>query len=151
MKNIFDEMTLNKLKLKNCLFRSATWLALADEEGNLTDPIFDTYRELAKGGVGAIVTGITTVSPHDAYLDGIAQFYDDKFIEQHKKFTAMIHEYDCKIFMQTAMVYSVFYIDGELYRVPITELTKAHIDEFLTYSPRLKAGDSAIIDQCLKI
>ena len=71
MKNIFDEMTLNKLKLKNRLFRSATWLASADEDGNLTEPIFDTYRELAKGGVAAIVTGITTVSPHDAYLDGI--------------------------------------------------------------------------------
>ena len=94
MKNIFDEMTLNQLKLKNRLFRSATWLALADENGNLTEPIFDTYRELAKGGVGAIVTGITTVSPHDAYLDGIAQFYDDKFISQHKKFTDMIHEND---------------------------------------------------------
>ena len=46
----------------------------------------DTYRELAKGGVGAIVTGITTVSPHDAHLDGIVQFYNDKFIEEHKKF-----------------------------------------------------------------
>ena len=131
MKNIFDEMTLNRLKLKNRLFRSATWLALADENGNLTEPIFDTYRELAKGGVGAIVTGITTVSPHDAYLDGIAQFYDDKFIDRHKKFTAMIHEHDCKIFMQTALVDSVFYIDGELYRLPITELTKSHIDEFI--------------------
>ena len=42
MKNIFDEMTLNQLKLKNRLFRSATWLALADDEGNLTEPIFDT-------------------------------------------------------------------------------------------------------------
>ena len=82
-------------------------------------------------GVGAIVTGITTVSPHDAYLDGIAQFYDDKFIEQHKKFTDMIHEHDCKIFMQIAMVDSVFYVDGELYRVPITQLNKNHIDEFV--------------------
>ena len=51
MKNVFDEMTLNKLTLKNRLFRSATWVALADDEGNLTEEIFDTYRELAKGGV----------------------------------------------------------------------------------------------------
>ena len=131
MKNIFDETTLNHLQLKNRLFRSATWLALADEEGNLTEPLFDTYRELAKGGVGAIITGITTVSPHDAYLDGIVQFYDDKFIEQHKKFTDMIHEHNCKIFMQTAMVDSVFYIDSELYRVPINNLTTEHINEFI--------------------
>ena len=91
----------------------------------------DTYHELAKGGVGAIITGITSVSPHDAYLDGIVQFYDDKFIEQHRKFTDMIHEHDCKIFMQTAMVDSVFYIDNELYRVPINNLTTEHINEFI--------------------
>ena len=132
MKTIFDSFELGNLKLKNRLIRSATWVALADEEGNLTEPLFDTYRELAKGGVGAIVTGITTVSPHDAYLDGIVQFYDDKFIEQHKKFTDMIHEYDCKIFMQTAMVDSVFYIGADLYKVPINKLTKEHINEFIT-------------------
>ena len=98
----------------------------------MTEPIFDTYRELAKGGVAAIITGLTTVSPHDAYLDGGVNFSDDKFIEQHKKFTAMIHEYDCKIFMQTAMVDSVFYIGKDLYRIPITELTTEHINEFIT-------------------
>ena len=131
MKNIFDEMTLNQLKLKNRLFRSATWVALADDDGNLTEAIFDTYRELAKGGVGAIVTGITTVSPHDNLIDGIVQFHSDKFIEQHKKFTDMIHEYDCKIFMQTAIVDSVFYIGEELYKVPITKLTDEHIKEII--------------------
>ena len=131
MKTIFDSFELGNLKLKNRLIRSATWVALANEEGNLTEPIFDTYRELAKGGVAAIITGITTVSPHDAYLDGIVQFYDDKFIEQHKKLTDMIHEYNCKIFMQTAMVDSVFYIGENLYKVPINQLTKEHIDEFI--------------------
>lgn len=109
--------------------RSATWLALADDEGNLTDSIFDTYRELADGGVGTIVTGITTISPHDNLIEGIAQFHSDKFINQHKKFTDMIHEYDCKIFMQTAIVDSIFYIDDELYKVPITKLSHEHIDE----------------------
>ena len=44
----------------------------------------------------------------------------------------MIHEYDCKIFMQTAMVDSVFYIGKDLYRIPITELTTEHINEFIT-------------------
>ena len=82
MKNIFDSFKINNLNLKNRLIRSATWLALADDEGNLTKPIYDTYRQLAEGGVGAIITGITIVSPHDAYLNGIVQFYDDKFIEQ---------------------------------------------------------------------
>ena len=104
MKNIFDPMTLNGLQLKNRLWRSATWLALADDDGNLTDPIFETYRDLAAGGVAAIITEITTVSPHDALLDGIVQFHSDRFIAQHKRFTQMIHEHDCRVFMQTAIV-----------------------------------------------
>lgn len=104
MKNIFDPMTLNGLQLKNRLWRSATWLALADDDGNLTQPLFDAYRELATGGVGAIITGITTISPHDALLDGIVQFSSDRVLDQHKRFTRMIHEFDCKIFMQTAIV-----------------------------------------------
>lgn len=131
MKNIFDEMTLNRLKLKNRLIRSATWLALADDKGNLTDKIFETYEKLAKGGVGAIITGITTVSPHDALIEGIAQFYDDKFIPQHKKFTDMIHSHDCKIFMQTAIVDSVFHIGEDLYKIPIKKLNLEHIDEVI--------------------
>ena len=131
MKNIFDEMTLNQLKLKNRFMRSATWLALADDEGNLTDSIFDIYRELAAGGVGTIITGITTISSHDNLIEGIAQFHSDKFIDQHKKFTDMIHEYDCKILMQTAIVDSVFHIGSELYKIPINKLSTEHIDEVI--------------------
>lgn len=104
MKNIFDAMTLNRLPLKNRLWRSATWLALADDEGNLTKSLLDTYERLAAGGVGAIITGITTVSPHDALLYGIAQFHSDRFIDQHRRLTSIVHEYDCKIFLQTAIV-----------------------------------------------
>ena len=132
MKNIFDEVNLGKLKLKNRLIRSATWLALADSDGNFTEEIFSTYRGLAVGGVAAIVTGITTISPHDALIEGIAQFHSDKFIPQHKEFTDMIHAHDCKIFLQAAIVDSVFHIGEDLYRVPISKLTSEHIGEVVT-------------------
>ena len=104
MKNIFEAANIGGLHLKNRLLRSATWLAAADDEGNLTEKIFETYQQLAAGGVGAIVTGITTISPHDALIEGIAQFHSDKFIASHKKFTDMIHAHDCKIFLQAAIV-----------------------------------------------
>ena len=129
MKNIFEAATLGGLHLKNRLLRSATWLAAADDDGNLAEKIFETYRQLAAGGVGAIVTGITTISPHDALIEGIAQFHSDKFIASHKKFTDMIHAHDCKIFLQAAIVDSVFYIGENLYRVPIDQLTDENISE----------------------
>lgn len=120
---------MNRLELRNRIFRSATWEALADEDGNLTATLYEIYRELAKGSVGAIITGITTISPHDNLLEGIVQFQSDEFIPQHEKLTAAVHEYGAKIFLQAAIVDSVFYIGGELYQIPISRLTAGNISE----------------------
>ena len=46
-KTLFDTTTLRRHTLKNRIWRSATWLALADNEGNVTDEIVRTYEELA--------------------------------------------------------------------------------------------------------
>ena len=144
MKNIFDGAKLGGLTLKNRIFRSATWLGAADDDGNLNAEIYKIYRELAAGGVGAIVTGITTISPHDTLIDGIAQFHDDKFIAQHKILTDEVHKFGAKIFLQAALVDSVFPIDGELYRVPINLLTAENISEvvelFKAATARAKAA-----------
>ena len=47
MKTLFDTTTLRHHTLKNRVWRSATWLAPADNEGNVTDEIVRTYEELA--------------------------------------------------------------------------------------------------------
>mgnify|MGYP002868599231 CR=1 FL=1 len=61
MKTLFDTTTLGRRSLKNRVWRSATWLALADAEGNVTDEIVSTYEGLANGGVAMIVTGLTSI------------------------------------------------------------------------------------------
>ena len=66
MKTLFDTTILGKRTLKNRIWRSATWLALADAEGNVTDEIVKTYEELTKGGAAMIVTGLTSIVEHDA-------------------------------------------------------------------------------------
>jgi len=43
-KTSFDTTTLRRHTLKNRIWRSATWLALADNEGNVTDEIVRTYE-----------------------------------------------------------------------------------------------------------
>ena len=48
MKTLFDTTILGQRTLKNRVWRSATWLALADAEGNVTEEIVRTYEELAK-------------------------------------------------------------------------------------------------------
>jgi len=106
MKSIFDETMLGGIPLKNRVFRSATWMAMADGQGRVTDGLVSVYRQLAEGGVGAIVTGITSVAPADAPLEGIARFYDDSFIAGHRRITDAVHESGAIVYLQTAMVAS---------------------------------------------
>ena len=85
MKRIFDEVELNSLKLKNRLVRSATWEGMADSAGHMPKELYDVYGELAKGGVGLIITGFTSVYDDDHLFYGIVRLSNDKLIDEHKK------------------------------------------------------------------
>ena len=117
MKTLFDTTKLRHHTLKNRIWRSATWLALADAEGNVTDEIVKTYEELAKGGAAMIVTGLTSIVEHDAEIGGGAKFYDDRFIEGHKRLTDAVHKHGALVMMQTAIV------DG-----PVDELSTEQVE-----------------------
>ena len=120
MKTLFDTTTLGQRTLKNRVWRSATWLALADAEGNVTEEIVRTYEELAKGGAAMIVTGLTSIVRHDAEIGGGVKFYDDHFIEGHRRLTDAIHKHGALVMMQTAIV------DG-----PVDELTTEQVEDIV--------------------
>ena len=120
MKTLFDITTLRSHTLRNRIWRSATWLALADAEGNVTDEIVRTYEELAKGGAAMIVTGLTSILRNDAEIGYGAKFYDDRFIAGHKRLTDAIHKHGALVLMQTAIV------DG-----PVDELTTEQVEEIV--------------------
>lgn len=127
MKTLFDTTTLRQHTLKNRIWRSATWLALADSKGNVTDGIVDTYEELAKGGAAMIVTGLTSIVRHDAEIGGGVKYYDDRFISEHRRLTDAVHKHGALIMMQTAIV------DG-----PVDELETEQIEGIVH-----KFGDAA--------
>lgn len=104
MKTIFDETRLGALRLKNRVFRSATWMAMTDESGLVNEELVNYYDQLAAGGVGTIITGITSVYERDAEVGEGAKFYDDRFIAGHRLLTDAVHRHDCRIFLQTAMI-----------------------------------------------
>lgn len=100
IKSIFEETNLNNLKIKNRLFRSATWEGLAQSDGKLTDEIYKIYEDLAKGGVGLIVTGLTDISQYNRALPGTMRLYSDELIPDYKKLTDCVKKYDCRILTQ---------------------------------------------------
>ena len=91
MKKVFEEVKLGNLKLKNRLIRSATWEGIALPDGGVTDEAYEIYGELAKGGVGAIITGFTSVARNDCYFDGMMRLCCDELIPQYIKLTDIIH------------------------------------------------------------
>ena len=103
MKTIFDKTQIKNLSLKNRLFRSATWEALADDNGHFDEKIYSVYEKLAKGGVGCIISGFTSVSDNDHYFGGMARLSNDSLIAEHKRLTDIVHKYEVPIIVQLAM------------------------------------------------
>ena len=103
MKELFEEISLNHLTLKNRLVRSATWEGIAADDGSIDERTYRIYEELAAGGVGAIVTGFTSVSDNDFYFDGMMRLSHDELIPQYKKLTDIIHLYKVPVITQLAL------------------------------------------------
>ena len=102
-KQIFEPLKLNNLTLKNRLLRSATWEGIASLDGSIDERIYKIYEELAKGGVGCIITGFTSVANNDTYFEGMMRLSDDKLIPQYQKLTDIVHKENCPILAQIAL------------------------------------------------
>jgi 2,4-dienoyl-CoA reductase-like NADH-dependent reductase (Old Yellow Enzyme family) len=100
MKTLFDETKILEMSLKNRFIRSAIWEGLADEKGHVTDDLKKHYEELAKGGVGTIITGFANVMKFDKPASNMIGIYDDEFIEEYKELTNIVLEYNANIIMQ---------------------------------------------------
>ncbi len=135
MKTIFDKTEIKNLQLKNRLFRSATWEALADENGHFDEEIYRIYDQLAAGGVGCIISGFTSVSDNDRYFGGMARLSNDGLIPEHKRLTDIIHAHDVPIIVQLAL--------GEYQNKEISELTDSDIDTIREMF--IKAADRAVL------
>ncbi len=103
VKQIFEPVKINHIELKNHLIRSATWEGIANQDGSVTEEAYEIYKELAKGGVGAIITGFTSVALHDYYFGGMMRLCDDSLIPQYKKLTDIIHAEGVPVITQLAL------------------------------------------------
>ena len=103
MKKVFEPVELKNLTLKNRLVRSATWEGLAKPDGGLPEETYAIYEELAKGGVGGIITGFTSVALNDFYFGGMMRLCDDALIPQYRRLVDIIHREGCPAIAQLAL------------------------------------------------
>jgi 2,4-dienoyl-CoA reductase-like NADH-dependent reductase (Old Yellow Enzyme family) len=100
MSILFEPIIINNMEIKNHFVRSATYDALADENGKVTEAQISIYRELAKGGVGLIIMGITYVHSSGQRFKNQNSIACDDTIPGLRKLTSAVHNEGAKIVLQ---------------------------------------------------
>lgn len=100
MKTLFDTSSIGPMELKNRFWRAATWLNMADHKGHMTDRLEKVYLDLARGGVGTIITGYAFILEEEQPNPNMLGIYDDSFIPEFQKFTKKIQAEGANVVMQ---------------------------------------------------
>ena len=102
MSKLFETTEINGMQLANRFVRSATWEGMASDDGACTPRLMELMANLAKGGVGLIITSHAYIR-----LDGQAGplqlgIYKDEFIDDLRELTSSIHKHGSRIVLQIA-------------------------------------------------
>ncbi|MFQ5353327.1 MAG: NADH:flavin oxidoreductase [Thermodesulfobacteriota bacterium] len=87
---LFEELMVNGLRLRNRILRSATWEGMCDNDGAPTQRLLDCYVELARGGVGLIITGYAYVTREGRQLPGQMGLDTDERAGEFKRLTGAV-------------------------------------------------------------
>lgn len=97
---LFEPLTIGSLRVENRLMRSATWEGMATDAGEVSDPLVALYRDLARGGVGIIVTGFAYVRPDGKALPGQTGIYDDQQMAGLARVAEAVHAEGGRVVVQ---------------------------------------------------
>jgi 2,4-dienoyl-CoA reductase-like NADH-dependent reductase (Old Yellow Enzyme family) len=156
MSKLFESNDLNGMTLKNRFVRSATFEAMADENGTCKPELTKLLAELAREEVGLIITGFTFVSLVGRSRPGQTGIHKDELVSPLTELTRAVHKEGGTIVMQImhAGCNSFSIPEGEYALGPsprnmpqgceCREMTKAEISEtvadFVKAAVRVKAS-----------
>lgn len=112
MPDIFSPALINKLELRNRFIRSATWEGLAAPDGSCTPEIIGLISQLARGGVGLIISSHTFVSPEGRATGRQLAIHNDGLAKKLEPLAASVHKEGGKIALQLAHA-GIFALPGE--------------------------------------
>ena len=124
--SLFAPGRLGRITLKNRFIRSATSETMASERGEVTGPLKNLYRDLARGGVGLIITGHLYTHPSGQYFHRQTGIHDDALIPGLSELVRTVHGEGGTLFAQLAHA-------GSQCRVPsVTPLAPSVVPNALT-------------------
>jgi 2,4-dienoyl-CoA reductase-like NADH-dependent reductase (Old Yellow Enzyme family) len=102
MKDLFEKTRIGSLSLSNRFVYSATWDGRADDKGFCTQKNIDALVERAHGGVGLLITGLTSVKQEGRAAPWQLAVWSDEYIVGLSKMTGAVHDAQGKVVMQLA-------------------------------------------------
>lgn len=100
MKKIFEPVELGKLRLKNRILRSAALTEKDGENGRFLPYERETFAELSKNDVAAIITGMMGVGTNSCAAEHMVRTYLEGFEEDFRQVADSVHENGGKIIAQ---------------------------------------------------
>jgi 2,4-dienoyl-CoA reductase-like NADH-dependent reductase (Old Yellow Enzyme family) len=99
---MFEPVNIGPMRLANRFVRSATWEGMADDDGAVTQRLTDLMAQLARGGVGLIISGHAYVSPEGKAGKRQLGCYDDSLIFGLSEMAGAVHQAGGCIALQLA-------------------------------------------------
>jgi 2,4-dienoyl-CoA reductase-like NADH-dependent reductase (Old Yellow Enzyme family) len=93
---------IGSIELKNRILRSATHEGMGDKSGKPLKGLYDLYEKLAKGGVGAIITGYVGVKQNGKAVSNMRMFDKDEYVDDYKDFNLKLKNYNTPVILQIA-------------------------------------------------
>jgi 2,4-dienoyl-CoA reductase-like NADH-dependent reductase (Old Yellow Enzyme family) len=98
--SVFSKVRINGLVLKNRFVRSATFEALATNDGCVTPSLTKTYTTLADGEVGLIISSCTLVDPHGRHHPTMLSMLSDDSQTSIGRLASNVHKHRCPFAVQ---------------------------------------------------
>lgn len=100
MSILFEPVKIKNVELRNRFVRSATYDACADTSGYVSEKQIKMFADLADGGVGLIITGITYVHDSGQLTTSQNSIANDDCIPGFKRLTSTVHNRGARIAVQ---------------------------------------------------
>ncbi len=100
MKSLYDPVSIGRIDLQNRLIRSATFEFSADATGHFDKEHARIYEALAKGGVGAIITGMVGVGENAQMSAQMVDARDARFVPELRQVVDTVHACGGRLIVQ---------------------------------------------------
>jgi 2,4-dienoyl-CoA reductase-like NADH-dependent reductase (Old Yellow Enzyme family) len=102
MSKLFEATMIDSMRLPNRFVRSATWEGLAGSDGSVTPALIETMKELARGGIGLIISSHAYVTQEGQATPWQIGIYKDELVPGLREMTDSVHDLGGRIVMQLA-------------------------------------------------